>query len=108
MHAIAQHKWTALKEIPRFEALIFGAWNSRPECYSEVKKFAYEVLTIFGNPHPKKTDRQYPKTGGICSDLKSDEMEPKSKLQDQSHQTSPKIRRIVSLLLTIKFKPGYK
>ncbi|GBN38301.1 hypothetical protein AVEN_106634-1, partial [Araneus ventricosus] len=34
MH-IAQHKWTALKEIPRVEALIFGAWNSLPECYSE-------------------------------------------------------------------------
>ncbi|GBM35248.1 Pro-Pol polyprotein [Araneus ventricosus] len=37
MH-IAQHKWTALKEIPRVEALIFGAWNSLPECYSDVKK----------------------------------------------------------------------
>ncbi|GBM49692.1 hypothetical protein AVEN_274352-1 [Araneus ventricosus] len=32
----AHHKWTALKEIPRVEALIFGAWNSLPECYSEV------------------------------------------------------------------------
>ncbi|GBM43128.1 hypothetical protein AVEN_178522-1 [Araneus ventricosus] len=31
-------KWTALKEIPRVEVLIFGAWNSLPECYSEVKK----------------------------------------------------------------------
>ncbi|GBN32053.1 hypothetical protein AVEN_45680-1 [Araneus ventricosus] len=47
MH-IAQHKWTALREIPRVEALIFGAWNSLPECYSEVKKLAYGVLTIFG------------------------------------------------------------
>ncbi|GBM62732.1 hypothetical protein AVEN_76108-1 [Araneus ventricosus] len=36
MH-IAQHKWTALKENPRVEALIFGAWNSLPECYSELK-----------------------------------------------------------------------
>ncbi|GBM45964.1 hypothetical protein AVEN_96904-1 [Araneus ventricosus] len=44
MH-IAQYKWTALKEIPRVEAL--GAWNSLPECYSEVKKLAYGVLTIF-------------------------------------------------------------
>ncbi|GBN32778.1 hypothetical protein AVEN_85760-1 [Araneus ventricosus] len=35
MH-IAQHNWTALKEIPRVEALIFGRWNSLPECYSEV------------------------------------------------------------------------
>ncbi|GBO04093.1 hypothetical protein AVEN_7495-1 [Araneus ventricosus] len=43
------HKWTALKEIPRVEALIFGAWNSLPECYSEVKKLAYGVLTIFGS-----------------------------------------------------------
>ncbi|GBM45312.1 hypothetical protein AVEN_54379-1 [Araneus ventricosus] len=50
MH-IAQHKWTALKEIPRVEALIFGAWNSLPECYSEVKKLAYGVLTIFGSTY---------------------------------------------------------
>ncbi|GBM58662.1 hypothetical protein AVEN_251928-1 [Araneus ventricosus] len=34
MH-IAQHKWPALKEIPQVEALIFGAWNSLPQCYSE-------------------------------------------------------------------------
>ncbi|GBO36567.1 General transcription factor II-I repeat domain-containing protein 2A [Araneus ventricosus] len=47
MH-IAQHKWTALKGIPQVETLIFGAWNSVPECYSEVKKLAYGVLTIFG------------------------------------------------------------
>ncbi|GBL95131.1 hypothetical protein AVEN_206537-1 [Araneus ventricosus] len=40
MH-IAQHKWTALKEIPQVEALIFGAWNSLPAFYSEVKKLAY-------------------------------------------------------------------
>ncbi|GBN62752.1 hypothetical protein AVEN_33725-1 [Araneus ventricosus] len=46
MH-IAQHKWAALKEIPRVEALIFGEWNSLPEYYSEVKKLAYGVLTIF-------------------------------------------------------------
>ncbi|GBN30020.1 hypothetical protein AVEN_67200-1 [Araneus ventricosus] len=50
MH-IAQHKWTALKEIPRVEALIFGAWNSLPECYSEVKKLAYAVMTIFGSTY---------------------------------------------------------
>ncbi|GBL86155.1 E3 UFM1-protein ligase 1 [Araneus ventricosus] len=47
MH-IEQHKWTALKEIPRVEALIFSAWNSLPECYSKGKKLAYGVLTIFG------------------------------------------------------------
>ncbi|GBM16743.1 SCAN domain-containing protein 3 [Araneus ventricosus] len=48
---IAQHKWTALKEIPRVEALIFRAWNSLPECYSEVKKLAYGLLTIFGSTY---------------------------------------------------------
>ncbi|GBM32253.1 hypothetical protein AVEN_191195-1 [Araneus ventricosus] len=50
MH-ITQHKWTALKEIPRVEALIFSAWNSLPECYSEMKKLAYGVLTIFGSTY---------------------------------------------------------
>ncbi|GBN67974.1 General transcription factor II-I repeat domain-containing protein 2A [Araneus ventricosus] len=49
MH-IAQHKWTALKEIPRVEALIFVSWNSLPECYSEVK-LPYGVLTIFGSTY---------------------------------------------------------
>ena len=50
MH-VALHKWTALKEIPRVEALIFDAWNSLPECYSEVKKLAFGVLTIFGSTY---------------------------------------------------------
>ncbi|GBN64217.1 hypothetical protein AVEN_14003-1 [Araneus ventricosus] len=50
MH-IAQHKWTALKEIPRIEALIFGAWNSLSDSYSEVKKLAYGVLTTFGTKY---------------------------------------------------------
>ncbi|GBM68404.1 hypothetical protein AVEN_131708-1 [Araneus ventricosus] len=50
MH-IAQHKWAALIEILRVEALIFGAWNSLPECYSAVKKLAYGVLTIFGSTY---------------------------------------------------------
>ncbi|GBM38166.1 hypothetical protein AVEN_48497-1 [Araneus ventricosus] len=48
---IAQHKWTARKEISRVEALIFGEWNSLSECYSEVKKLAYVVLTIFGSTY---------------------------------------------------------
>ncbi|GBN21550.1 hypothetical protein AVEN_98842-1 [Araneus ventricosus] len=53
MH-IAQHKWTALKEIPQVEALIFGAWNSLPECYNEEKKLAYGLLTIFGSTYSCK------------------------------------------------------
>ncbi|GBM45966.1 hypothetical protein AVEN_96906-1 [Araneus ventricosus] len=43
MH-IAQYKWTALKEIPRIEALIFGAWNSLPECYSEKQSRNHEKI----------------------------------------------------------------
>ncbi|GFX19517.1 uncharacterized protein TNCV_2074261 [Trichonephila clavipes] len=48
---VAQQKLTALKEMPRVEALIFDAWNSLPECYSEVKKLAFGVLTIFGSTY---------------------------------------------------------
>ncbi|GFX98941.1 uncharacterized protein TNCV_4301171 [Trichonephila clavipes] len=33
--------------MPRVEALIFDAWNSLPDCYSEVEKLAFGVLTIF-------------------------------------------------------------
>ncbi|GBL74638.1 hypothetical protein AVEN_235534-1 [Araneus ventricosus] len=50
MH-IEQQNWTAIKEIPRVEAIIFGAWNSLSECYSEMKKLAYGVLTIFGSTY---------------------------------------------------------
>ena len=50
MH-VTLHKWTALKEMPRVEALIFDVWNSLPECYSEVKKLAFGVLTIFGSTY---------------------------------------------------------
>ncbi|GBL81369.1 hypothetical protein AVEN_143671-1 [Araneus ventricosus] len=50
MH-IAQHKWTAPKKIPRVVVLIFGAWNNLPECYTEVKKLAYGVLTIFASTY---------------------------------------------------------
>ncbi|XP_076387293.1 general transcription factor II-I repeat domain-containing protein 2A-like [Megachile rotundata] len=32
---VMQQKWTTLKELPRVEALIFDAWNSLPDCYSE-------------------------------------------------------------------------
>ncbi|GBN75077.1 hypothetical protein AVEN_188551-1 [Araneus ventricosus] len=53
MH-IAQQKWTALKEIPRVEDLIFGAWISLPECYSEVKNLVYRVLTTFGSIYSRE------------------------------------------------------
>ncbi|GFW31188.1 uncharacterized protein TNCV_2577701 [Trichonephila clavipes] len=47
---VTQQKLTALKEMPRVEALIFEAWNSLPDCYSEVKKL-FGVLTIFGSTY---------------------------------------------------------
>ncbi|GBM86491.1 hypothetical protein AVEN_241133-1 [Araneus ventricosus] len=68
MH-IAQHKWTALKEIPRVEALIFGAWNSLPECYSEVKKLAYGVLRIFGSTY--SCEQAFPCMNIIKSEARS-------------------------------------
>ncbi|CAG9790421.1 unnamed protein product [Diatraea saccharalis] len=48
---ITQQQWTALKEMARVESLIFDAWNSLPDCYSEVKKLAFGVLTIFGSTY---------------------------------------------------------
>ncbi|GBP34221.1 Mariner Mos1 transposase [Eumeta japonica] len=41
----------SFKKNARVEALIFDAWNSLPDCYSEVKKLAFEVLTIFGSTY---------------------------------------------------------
>ncbi|GFW03506.1 dimer_Tnp_hAT domain-containing protein [Trichonephila clavipes] len=49
---VTQLKLIALKEMPRIEALIFDAWNSLPDCYSEVKKLAFGVLTVFESTYP--------------------------------------------------------
>ncbi|GFX63400.1 uncharacterized protein TNCV_3620031 [Trichonephila clavipes] len=35
---LTQQEGTALKEMPRVEALLFDAWSSLPDCYSEAKK----------------------------------------------------------------------
>ncbi|GFX03045.1 transposable element Tc3 transposase [Trichonephila clavipes] len=42
---VTQQKLTTLKEMPRVEALTFEAWNSLPDCYSEVKKLSFGVLS---------------------------------------------------------------
>ncbi|GFV68419.1 uncharacterized protein TNCV_3128751 [Trichonephila clavipes] len=42
---------TDLKEMPLVEALTFDTWNSLPDCYNEVKKIAFVVLTIFGTTY---------------------------------------------------------
>ncbi|GFU70814.1 SCAN domain-containing protein 3 [Trichonephila clavipes] len=47
---VTQQKLTALKEMPRVEALIFEAWNSVSDCYSE-EKLTFGVLTIFGSKY---------------------------------------------------------
>lgn len=41
---VTQNKWKSLKEVPRVETLIFRAWNSFPDCYSDVKKLAFGVV----------------------------------------------------------------
>ena len=49
---VTQQKWTAVKQMPRVEALIFEAWNnSLPDCCNEVKKLAFGVLNIFGSTY---------------------------------------------------------
>ncbi|KAL4717985.1 hypothetical protein ACJJTC_013025 [Scirpophaga incertulas] len=42
---VKQQKWTALKELPRVESLIFDTWNSLPDCYKsclKLKTTSYE------------------------------------------------------------------
>lgn len=55
---VMQRKWTALKEMPPVDALISIRRNSLPDCYSEVKKLAYGVLTIFGSTYSCKVRSQ--------------------------------------------------
>ncbi|GFV50674.1 general transcription factor II-I repeat domain-containing protein 2A [Trichonephila clavipes] len=52
-----QQKLTALKETMRVEALIFDAWNSLPDCYSEVKKLAFGVLRLSSDRHNRVSKR---------------------------------------------------
>jgi hypothetical protein len=48
---ISQHKWTAMKQLPKIETIIFDTWNSLPETYDAIKKLAFAVLTIFGSTY---------------------------------------------------------
>ncbi|GFV14639.1 hypothetical protein TNCV_2586121 [Trichonephila clavipes] len=49
--------------MPRVEALIFDAWNSLPDCPSEVKKLAFGVLTIFGSTYSCDHEYGFDSTG---------------------------------------------
>ncbi|GLV33419.1 hypothetical protein CBL_20160, partial [Carabus blaptoides fortunei] len=44
---ISQHKWTAMKQLPTIETIIFDSWNSLPERYDVLKKLAFAILTVF-------------------------------------------------------------
>ena len=48
---ISQHKWTAIKQLPKVESIIFDTWNSLPDTYKELKKLAFSILTIFGSTY---------------------------------------------------------
>lgn len=47
----SQHKQTAIKDLQEADSVIFNTWNSLPDSYYELKKFAFGVLSIFGSTY---------------------------------------------------------
>ncbi|XP_019720818.1 general transcription factor II-I repeat domain-containing protein 2-like [Hippocampus comes] len=45
------HKWSDIENLPRPDKLIFETWNAIPDTYTNMKKYAFGVLSIFGSTY---------------------------------------------------------
>ncbi|XP_015684326.1 general transcription factor II-I repeat domain-containing protein 2B-like [Protobothrops mucrosquamatus] len=45
------HKWSDIENFPKLDKLIFDTWNAIPSTYSNMKKYAFGVLSIFGSTY---------------------------------------------------------
>lgn len=45
------HKWMELTNSKKEDQIIFEVWKSLPECYEQLKAFAFGILTIFGSTY---------------------------------------------------------
>ncbi|KAM3848390.1 general transcription factor II-I repeat domain-containing protein 2-like [Vipera latastei] len=45
------HKWSDIENLPKQDKLIFETWNAIPNTYTNMKKYAFGVLSIFGSTY---------------------------------------------------------
>ncbi|XP_039186129.1 general transcription factor II-I repeat domain-containing protein 2-like [Crotalus tigris] len=45
------NKWSDIERLPKPEKLIFDTWNAIPVTYTNMKKYAFGVLSIFGSTY---------------------------------------------------------
>uniref|UniRef100_A0A8C1I0R4 HAT C-terminal dimerisation domain-containing protein n=1 Tax=Cyprinus carpio carpio TaxID=630221 RepID=A0A8C1I0R4_CYPCA len=77
------HEWSEIDSLPTIEKLVFQTWNALPDSYSNMKKYAFGVLSIFGSTY-------------LCEQIFSNMNYIKSKyrtrLTDESLQSCVKIK----------------
>lgn len=45
------HKWSDIDNLPKPDKLVFETWNAIPDTYTNMKKYAFGVLSIFGSTY---------------------------------------------------------
>ncbi|GFV52792.1 uncharacterized protein TNCV_2874631 [Trichonephila clavipes] len=65
----SQHKWSALNDLEKEDMIIFNAWNSIPDSYDQLKKFAFAVLSLFFSTY--KCEQSFSSMNIIKSKLRS-------------------------------------
>ena len=47
----SQHNWSALNDLEKEDIIIFNAWNSIPDSFDQLKKLAFDVLSLFDSTY---------------------------------------------------------
>ncbi len=46
-----QHKWTELSGLQKRDQIMYEVWNSLPDTYTHMKRYAFGILSIFGSTY---------------------------------------------------------
>ncbi|XP_074854305.1 general transcription factor II-I repeat domain-containing protein 2A-like isoform X2 [Carettochelys insculpta] len=46
-----QQRWTEMLDLKKQDQIVFDVWNSLPDAYSNMKRYAFSILSIFGSTH---------------------------------------------------------
>ena len=44
-----QHRWTEMHDLKKQDQIVFEVWNSLPQTYSNMKRYEFDILSIFGS-----------------------------------------------------------
>ena len=81
------HKWKAIENLPKLDQLVFETWNAIPDTYTNMKKYAFGVLSIFGSTY-------------VCEQVFSSINYIKNK--HRSHLTDDSLQSCVKMRVTTK------